>query len=353
VRRIVAIIVLALLAFLVLAYYVFFVPYSAFGMKTYVDVPHGMHTRQLARRLAAAGVVRNQWLFLAARALRPGPTLKAGEYLFTGPETPWQVLGRIARGDVFLLSITVPEGENMFDIAWRLESAGIASREQFLAAARDPALIRDLDPKAPSLEGYLFPDTYRFSRHVTARQLAKMMTDRFRAVWRALDAPPEADVHRVVTLASLVETEARLPGERPVVASVYANRLKLGMALQADPTAVYAALLENRYRGQIFASDLSDRNPYNTYQNPGLPPGPVANPGLASLKAALNPADTNYLYFVARADGSGAHHFSTGLAEHTVAVQKYRRAVAKAEREQQAGVARGVARGAAAGANRR
>lgn len=349
-RRIVAILVLTLLILLALAYYIF-TPHTAFGIETYVDIPRGMPTRQIARRLAAAGVIRSEWLFLAVRALRPQPTLKAGEYLFKEPETPWGVFDRIARGDVYLISITVPEGQNMFDIAAHLESLNIMDREDFLAAARDPSPIRDLDPQAPSLEGFLFPDTYRFPRRTTAADLAKMMTDRFRSVWKGLGAT-SSDVHRVVTLASLVETEARLPEERPIVASVYANRLKAGMALQADPTTIYAALLEDRYRGRIFASDLADSHPYNTYRTPGLPPGPVANPGLASLKAALDPADTNYLYFVARADGSGGHRFSEGLAEHAAAVRKYRRAVAEAERNEQAGAARSVGRGAAAGANR-
>jgi UPF0755 protein len=349
-RRIIAIFVLGLLILLGLAYYIF-KPYGAFGSETFVEIPRGTPTSQIARRLAAAGVIRSEFLFLAVRAIRPHSTVKAGEYRFKEPATPWAVFDRMARGDVYLISITVPEGRNMFDIADHLDSLKVVSREDFLAAARDPSLIRDLAPEAPSLEGYLFPDTYRFPRRITAADLTKMMTDRFRVVWKSLGAT-QSDVHRVVTLASLVETEARLPEERPLVASVFANRLRAGMPLQADPTTVYAALLENRYRGRIFASDLANPHPYNTYRRPGLPPGPVANPGVSSLKAALEPADTKYLYFVARADGSGGHRFSEDLAEHVSAVRKYRRAVAEAERNEQTGAARRVDTGAAAGANR-
>jgi UPF0755 protein len=185
-------------------------------------------------------------------------------------------------------------------------------------------MIRDLDPDAPSLEGYLFPNKYRVYRHTTARQICRMMTGEFRERWKVLNSA--AKVHSVVTLASMVEREAKRPEERPMVASVFQNRLRIGMKLDCDPTTVYAALLENRYRGTIYKSDLENPSPWNTYQHKGLPPGPIANPGLSSIEAALAPADTSYLYFVAKADGSGGHNFSASLGEHTVNVAKYQRA---------------------------
>jgi UPF0755 protein len=196
--------------------------------------------------------------------------------------------------------------------------------ETFLTAARDPSLIRDLDPRAETLEGYLFPNKYRVYRKTTAREICRMMTSEFRSQWQAV-ASGANSVHDSVTLASLVEREARLPEERPRVASVFENRLRIGMRLQCDPTTVYASLLENRYRGVIHQSDLDSENPYNTYRHAGLPPGPIANPGLSSIRAVLSPEDTPYLFFVAKADGSGGHTFSGSLQQHDVAVAQYHR----------------------------
>jgi peptidoglycan lytic transglycosylase G len=195
----------------------------------------------------------------------------------------------------------------------------------FLRVARDPSPIRDLAPDAPTLEGYLFPSTYRIERSTTVKQLARMMTDLFRKHWRELQPSVEVNtaVNPIVTLASLVEKETALAEERPLVASVYANRLRMGMPLDCDPTTIYAALLEGRYRGTIYRSDLDSHNPYNTYRHAGLPPGPIANPGLAALKAALAPAATSYVYFVARADGSGGHQFSDNIEAHNRAVEQY------------------------------
>jgi len=208
---------------------------------------------------------------------------------------------------------------------------------EFQKAAHDPAPIHDLDPQAPTLEGYLFPDTYRVTRHTTAAQLCRQMTDRFRRSWAELN-PGTANLHDTVTLASLVEKEAKLPAERPLIASVFVNRLQIGMPLQCDPTTIYAAMIEERYRGAIYRSDLKSKQLYNTYQHAGLPPGPIANPGIASLKAALEPAASKYLYFVARVGGGGAHQFSSALADHDRAVQQYRRGLRQAE--QADGVAR-------------
>jgi UPF0755 protein len=206
-----------------------------------------------------------------------------------------------------------------------VEQLGLFPAWQFLAAARNPALIRDLDPLAPTLEGYLFPDTYKLSRHTTPEALCRLMTARFRDTWRALHTT--ANIHRAVTLASLVEKEGKLSDERPLIAAVFANRLRLGMKLDCDPTTIYAALLQDRYTGVIHRTDLDSDHPYNTYRHAGLPPGPIANPGAASLRAALAPAPSDALYFVARADGSGSHQFSDNIAAHNLAVERYRRAL--------------------------
>jgi UPF0755 protein len=307
-------------------------PYKGFSEPVFVEFPHGTSTSAMAAALVEKGVIRDRWLFLAARAFRR-TTLQAGEYQFEKPASALSVYNRIARGDIFYMELLIPEGYNLFDIAGAIEKLGTKERlpaltsASFLLAARDPGMIRDLDPQASSLEGYLFPNKYRIYRHTTAQQLCRQMTNEFRAQWKTLNA--HAKVHETVTLASMVEREARLPEERPEVASVFANRLRIGMRLDCDPTTVYAALLENRYRGVIHRSDLDNTNPYNTYQHAGLPPGPIANPGLSSIKAALAPADSKFLYFVARADGSGGHRFSASLEQHEAAVAQYERAIRK------------------------
>ncbi|HEY3457129.1 MAG TPA: endolytic transglycosylase MltG [Bryobacteraceae bacterium] len=320
-----AILVLILLAAAAIVGYRWFGAYRGFQEPVFVDIGRGMSSRDIAADLASKGVVRNDWVFLAVRALRPRAKLQAGEYRFASAETPWQVFEKIRRGEIFYQDFTVPEGSNIFDIASLAESAVGMSADDFLKAAADPSSIRDLDPAAPTLEGYLFPSTYRITRHTTAKQLCRMMTAEFRKHWRSLTgASPGADVHRTTTLASLVEKETGLPAERTLVASVFENRLARNMPLQCDPSTVYAALVENRYRGTIYKSDLASRNPYNTYTHPGLPPGPIANPGIEALTAALRPAATDYLYFVARPDAPGSHHFSATLAEHEKAVATFR-----------------------------
>ena len=302
-------------------------PYQAFGAETFVEFPRGTGSRAMAAALAQAGVIRSQWDFLLARALSPTRVLRAGEYRFNRPASPLEVFGRIARGDTFYYTLVVPEGRNMFDIAAAAANLGLFPAPKFLDAARDPSLIRDLDPGAPTLEGYLFPSTYRVTRHTAPAALCRMMTARFRDAWSKLEGA--ASVHRTVTLASLVEKESKLPDERPRVAAVFVNRLRLGMALDCDPSTIYAALVEQRYRGTIHRSDLESGNPYNTYRHAGLPPGPIANPGLDSIRAVLAPADSDALYFVLRPDGSGAHQFSSDMTAHQAAVSVYRRAKKK------------------------
>jgi UPF0755 protein len=302
-------------------------PYEGFGKQTFVDFPKGTGTGQMAEMLESAGVIQHSWAFLIVRAIRRDARLQAGEYRFHQPASVLDVFDRIARGDIFTYELVVPEGKNMFDIAAAVERLGLFPAAQFLDAARNPALIQDLDPEAPTLEGYLFPSTYRLSRHTTPERLCRIMTGKFREVWRSLHT--DAAVHRTVTLASLVEKEGKLPDERPVIASVFLRRLAIGMKLDCDPTTIYAALLRGSYRGVIYKSDLASRDPYNTYRHAGLPPGPIANPGVASMQAVLAPADSDYLYFVVRPDGSGGHTFSSNLVAHEAAIAKYRRALAR------------------------
>ena len=268
-------------------------------------------------------MIRGRWEFLLVRAIERGRVLQAGEYRFERPASPLEVYDRIARGDIFYYELVVPEGRNMFDIAAAVEHLGLFRARAFLAAAARPRAHPRPRPAAPTLEGYLFPDTYRLGRHTTPSALCRMMTGRFREAWRSLQAA--ADVHPTVTLASLVEKEGKLAEERPLIAAVFENRLRIGMKLDCDPTTIYAALLDDRYRGTIYRSDLESGNPYNTYRHAGLPPGPIANPGLASIRAVLHPADTGALYFVARPDGSGGHIFSSNIAAHEAATARYRR----------------------------
>lgn len=306
--------------------------YGPAGRTAFVDVPRGMSARQVGRLLAETGVIRSEWQFLAVRAARPRVKLHAGEYEFSHPDTPWHIFQRMAVGDIHFYQLTVPEGSNLFDICAGLERLGLMKDGGFLTVARRPEMVHellaDIAPGAPTLEGFLFPATYRITRQTTPEKLARDMVQQFRRVYTSLNGPLPAIP--AVTLASIVEKESAIPVERPLVASVYANRVAKGMKLDCDPTTIYAALLEGRWRGTIYRSDLDSKSPFNTYQHAGLPPGPIANPGRDALAAALHPAPTKYLYFVARPDGSGRHVFSEGLAEHTRAVAQYRRGHQKA-----------------------
>jgi UPF0755 protein len=320
-RRLGILLLLALLAGAYLLYRLVS-PYQGFKGEIFVELPHGTATGTMADLLARQGVIRNRWDFLLARLTERSRKLQAGEYKFDHPASPMEVLDRIARGDIFYYTLVVPEGRNMFDIAADIEKLGLGPASQFLSAARDPAMIRDLDPQAPTLEGYLFPNTYKLSHHAGPDTICRMMTAKFREVWHSLNS--DASVHDAVTLASLVEKEGKLPEERPLIAAVFANRLRIGMKLDCDPTTIYAALLEGRYRGTIYRSDLDSDQPYNTYRHTGLPPGPIANPGLASLNAALHPAPSDAIYFVLRPDGTNSHEFSNNLAAHSAATERYR-----------------------------
>jgi UPF0755 protein len=305
--------------------------FTPFGpaTETFVELAPGSSTVQIGRQLESAGIVRSQFAFDLLRGWKRG-TLRAGEYRFDHPAAVTEVYARIARGDVYTRTVTIPEGSSIFEIAARLEQAGLGPRQGFLdAAVKQAGLVADLDPGAKSLEGYLFPDTYRFARKAGPAQIAAAMVRRFREVAGQLEL--KRNVHAVVTMASLVERETAVDQERPLVASVFENRLAKKMPLMTDPAVIYGLEVEGRWRGAIYQSDLHLDTPYNTYLHAGLPPGPVANPGLPSLRAAMMPAKTDYLYFVAAgANAQGRSEFASTLDEHNRNVAGYRHAVKRA-----------------------
>ena len=302
-------------------------PYRGYeGPEQFVVIESGSTTRVIGEQLVRAGVVRDDAAFRAA-LWRTGRAraLQAGEFRFDRPMTPVEVIEKIARGDVHSRRITFPEGLTVAEMARVFEQQGFGKAADFVKAANDAAPIRDIDGVATDLEGYLFPETYLMRRDTTAAGLVQMMVSRFRQLFtpemqRAAE-PLGLTTRQVVTLASLVEKETAVPAERPVVAAVYLNRLRIGMGMQADPTVIYALQRAGRYDGNLRRDDLAFDSPYNTYRYPGLPPGPIASPGLASLKASVAPADADYLYFVSRNDGS--HVFARTLAEHNENVRQY------------------------------
>lgn len=305
----------------------------------FVDVAPGSGTRAIAAQLKRAGVIRSQYAFVLMRTIQGG-TLKAGEYRFNRPADVSEVYARLERGDVFTIPVSVPEGFNIFDIANAVANAGLAGRDTFLQAEQKRTdLIADLSPHASSLEGFLYPDTYRFPRTATPETMLTAMVRRFRQAAAQLaltaqpaqspqpgrSAEPGRSIAQIVTLASLIEKEVAVGSERPLVAGVFENRLQRGMPLATDPTVIYAAELAGRWRGTIYASDLQFDSPYNTYKHAGLPPGPICNPGAAALTAALEPAHTDYLYFVA--DAQGHSRFAATLDQHARNVRQYRSAI--------------------------
>ncbi|HMD35878.1 MAG TPA: endolytic transglycosylase MltG [Vicinamibacterales bacterium] len=302
-------------------------PFKGFSAaEQFVEIPSGAGNRAIAGRLVEAGVVRDALTFRAAAQLSgEGRKLKAGEYRFDRALTPLEVIDKIARGDVYVVSITFPEGLNIVEMSKVFEAHGFGTAASFVEAAKDPKPIHDLDPAATDLEGYLFPDTYAVPRKTDAPKLVHLMVAQFQkaltADLRAQIAAGHVQVRTVVTLASIVEKETAKAEERPLVAAVYENRLRVGMLLQCDPTVIYALERAGRYHGNIHKDDLQIDSPYNTYRFAGLPPGPIASPGRASLAAAVAPADADFLYFVSRNDGS--HEFATTLTEHNRNVQKY------------------------------
>jgi UPF0755 protein len=304
-------------------------PYKGYDApEVFVEIPQGAGSVAIAKRLADAGVVHDVNSFrLALWITGEGRRLQAGEYQFTQPMSARQVAGKIARGEVFVRPITFPEGLTLKQMAAIYEQKGFGPAKDFSDAAHNAALVRALDPEAKDLEGYLFPDTYKLPRKATAAQLVGRMVQNFmKALTPELIDAAEArqlTVRQLVTLASIVEKETGNKEERPLVAAVYSNRLRVGMGLQCDPTVIYALDRAGRYNGNLTRDNLQFDSPYNTYRYAGLPPGPIASPGRASLEAAAHPADVPYLYFVSRNDGT--HAFAATLDEHNRNVEKYQR----------------------------
>src|SRR5579859_2914254 len=323
-------------------------PYRGYSQaQIFVDIPRGTPRWKIVDLLQQNGVIHSRVAFIALSFRHRRRVLQAGEYLFNQPMTPRQVFDQIAGGHIFVHVVVIPEGWTMFDIANELARQGLTTKEDFLRVARDPSPVRDIAPHAPSLEGFLFPSTYQFSRNATPKEIAETMVRQFREEWSKLQAvappPPTPDpiatghsvpraagsvvpplsTEQLVTLASLVERETPQPSERPMVASVFYNRLKLGVPLQCDPTVQYALDLAGKPTLKVTPEDLHVPSPYNTYLHRGLPPGPIANPGDASLRAVVNPAHTHYLYFVA--NDSGGHFFASTPEEHNRNVVRYRR----------------------------
>ena len=324
-RTLLKLIALALLALALWFAWAAWLPVNP-GETKFVVLRPGWSTRHIAQTLQREGIIRSAPAFLMVHYARGQGSLKAGEYKFEAPANALEVRDRVLRGDVFARAVVVPEGYNIYDIAAVVEQAGLGSAADFVTAAQnDVQLLRDIDPQSKSLEGYLFPDTYQFTRIDTAHEIVAAMVHRFRQTAQKIGLLSRPDIHRIVTMASIVEKETAVPDERPLVASVYFNRLDKNMALGADPTVIYAALLAGRYRGTIYQSDLQLASPYNTYKFPGLPPGPIANPGAASLQASMHPAESEFLYFVS--DNNGHHRFSSSLEEHSRNVAAYRKAV--------------------------
>jgi UPF0755 protein len=308
-------------------------PVTPQGQK-FVMLRPGFSTRRIAAELKSAGVIRNPLAFVLWHRLHRKQSLKAGEYLFERTAKALDVHDRLVRGDIYVHTVVIPEGYTMFDIAAAVEDAGLGSRQEFLDVAQsDLGLISDLAPDARSLEGYLFPNTYEFTRTQSMKDIVGAMVKQFRQVAEQIGLATEVqnkgaqktDVQKIVTMASIIEKETAVAEERPVVASVYYNRLERNISLQADPSVIYAELLDGTYGGALHHSDMRFQSAYNTYAHPGLPPGPISNPGRTSLEAAMHPAKTDYYYFVS--DGNSHHRFSRSLEEHNQNVARLRQAM--------------------------
>ncbi|MFO1463043.1 MAG: endolytic transglycosylase MltG [bacterium] len=286
-------------------------------------IPHGASLRQSAQILEQNGIVRSAWSFRGlARWRGVQAKLKPGEYQFEPGMTSGEVLDKIVRGERIVRRLTVPEGTNFRQIAALIAGAGIASQDEVMKRFRDPALLGLLGFPAPSLEGFLYPASYEYDRETTVDGLLRAMLQKFQESVRGplADRAKQAGwtMSQVVTLASIIEKETAQAAERPLISSVFHNRLRIGMPLQTDPTVIYGL---PDFDGNLRREDLRNPHPYNTYVHVGLPPGPIASPGMASLEAALNPAASNYLFFVAKGDGT--HFFSATLDEHNAAVARY------------------------------
>jgi UPF0755 protein len=302
-------------------------PYRGYQQpEIFVDIPQGLGVAAIGHRLVEAGVVRSDWAFrLAVWRRGAARTLKAGEYRFAGDLRATEVVDRLVAGAVVLRPITFREGLTILDMAAHFEAEGLGTKAMFTAAAGRASLVRDLDPSADDLEGYLFPETYNLPRDASADVLIEQMVARFHAVYdqplRDAAKARGLTTRQVVTIASLIEKETSRADERPLVSAVYQNRHRIGMGMQCDPTVIYALQKAGLWRGNLTRENLQFDSPYNTYRYAGLPPGPIAAPGRASIEAAIKPADVPYLYFVSRNDGS--HVFASTLDEHNRNVHRH------------------------------
>lgn len=290
-----------------------------------VSFPPGSGIRKLADELKSGGIIRSSWHFVLLTRLKgQAHKLKAGEYRFNDGMVPSQILNKLAAGDVDYRKFSLPEGYSIYQAAELLEQKGYFKKDQFLEKCRDAALLSRLGGNLQSAEGYLYPATYNLSRSGSEEQLIAQMVAQFEKKYAALSkgvgAAAGMSRHEIVTLASVIEKEAVSPEEKPLISSVFHNRLRIGMPLQSDPTAVYGV---RAFSGKVTKADIQHLSPYNTYLNKGLPAGPIGNPGSDAIQAALNPPRTDYLYFVARQDGT--HQFSRTLDEHNRAVERYLR----------------------------
>ena len=303
------------------------IPYRGHGAAfSIIEIPEGTGAARAVEILVEHGIVQRSPLALIYLRLT-GRTrgVKAGEYYFTRPMTPGEVFDKIISGDVYYHRVTIPEGARSDEIFAEFIRAGFGSEAEYRDLFRDVSLIADLDPEATDLEGYLHPDTYTLQKGARPKAIVAMMVARFREVfeptWIERVKQRGLGVREAVTLASMIEWETAHPDENPLVASVFYNRLRLGMRLQCDPTVIYALAMRNAFDGNIRKDDLKIDSRYNTYMYSGLPPGPIGNPGAAALQAAVEPAETQYLYFVSM--NTGRHYFSTNLKDHNRAVFEY------------------------------
>lgn len=302
-------------------------PPEAFPEPVVLEVPRGATSLQIAEMLEAQGLIDSKWAFLWERLWNREATLMAGEYLFERPVSAAEAFDILASGKVRLYPITIPEGYNRFEIADLVSEAGWATREEFLKLTADPTLVRERLPLAETLEGCLFPETYHLAKTSLVEDLVDAMVARFLEVLTDLRHQQTTPIEdwQALILASMIEKETDSAGERGLVSSVFHNRMRLGMLMQCDPTVIYGLILEDRYRGKIYLSNLKDPHPYNTYIHGGLPPGPITNPGKQSLLAAFAPATSEYLFFVAKPGFESGHAFSKSLREHNRAVRELRR----------------------------
>jgi UPF0755 protein len=286
-------------------------------------VEQGEPFAAVVRKLRAQRLIPNEKLFsLWARLTGSDKKIQWGVYRFDPSLAPQEVLHRLVTGKRVFLMVTIPEGLTIKEIAELLAKMQLADREKFLAAAADPELLATLGLKEKGLEGYLFPNTYQFTPMTSEKEIIVIMADHFRKasepIWAQLDSRQQLSRHDIITLASIIEKETGIEAERPLVSAVFHNRLKRNMPLQSDPTVIYGL---KEFDGNLTRKDLKDQNPYNTYRIPALPPGPICNPSLASIKAALQPADVPYLFFVSKNDGT--HIFSRDLESHNQAVRTH------------------------------